>query len=83
MTTEFLSRNLENGYVARNFWNSDDSLFFISLYRGSCADLERKMIDDLRHYRAPSIFQWIEEEPALLPIILLIIALVCDRVGWL
>ena len=41
------------------------------------------MIDDLRHYRAPSIFDWIEEEPALLPIILLIIALVCDRVGWL
>ena len=38
---------------------------------------------DLKSYQAPSLFDWLEEEPALLPIILFIIALVADKLGWL
>ena len=43
--------------------------------------------DDLKSYRAPSLFQWIEdlvqEEPVLLLIIFFIISVVADRCGWL
>ena len=36
------------------------------------------MIDDLKHYRAPRLLDWVEQEPALILLIVLIVALVCD-----
>lgn len=39
------------------------------------------MTDDLKHYRAPRLLDWVEQEPALILLIVLIVALVCDAVA--
>ena len=38
------------------------------------------MNDDLKHYRAPRLFDWIEEEPALILLAVLIVAVIFDAV---
>ena len=40
------------------------------------------MNDDLKHYRAPRLFDWIEQEPALILIVVLLAAFVLDAVPW-
>ena len=38
---------------------------------------------DLKDYRAPSIFDWIEQEAPGILLVIIIIAIIADRFGWL
>jgi len=38
------------------------------------------VIDDLKHYRAPGLLDWVSEEPALIILAALIVCLIIDAV---
>jgi len=39
------------------------------------------MNDDLKHYRAPGLLDWVSEEPALIVLTVLIVCLILDAVA--